>query len=917
MTCNLLFVMCCVASADSPIEPPILQVPKEAKFQFGGIVGERIDANIENWLLQAPIANPGMLEMFRVRDRKPVPNLVPWAGEFAGKYLISAIQALRMSDEPRLEKLVREVIEELLACQAEDGYLGPFPRDQRLLGNWDLWGHYHIMLALLMWHERTGDERALSACRRMADLVCKTYLNTDKRVFDAGSHEMNMAILHSLGWLYRVTKEPRYLAMVKEIQTDWERAGDYYRAGLAQQPFFRTPRPRWESLHDVEGLFELYQITGNATYEDALHSHWSSIADWDLRNTGGFSSGEQATGNPFEDTAIETCCTIAWSALSIDELRARSDCRTADLLDLALFNAILGAQHPSGRWWTYSTPMNGVKEASAHSIVFQSRAGTPELNCCSVNGPRGLGMLSEWAVLRDNSGIWINYLGPMNATFRLADGTLVGMSIDSGYPLSGSVKIRFELSEPREFLVCVRIPRWAENPVLRVGNESVQTHAGSHSPIAHTWKNGDVIHLHFEPMLWTQTGDLNQDGRVSIYRGPILLAWDQEHNDFDEENMPVVDVERLKESKVTIPDSKGEIISKPWVVVDVPVADGNLRLCDFASAGMNGTRYRSWLPAKNAPPPAPAVMPLKRAIPPGPIAFRWRAPSAKSVGKRTFELTIIHGHDWKNSIVHVPSLKGSRYVLPKEDAAKLKPGVSYQWRLAAREGDQVTLGEAQSLQIDDSLPRTKPADNMEYGERDDGILVEAPLRGNPDPVYGKLDLSIGIRSCEGPNGAANTAIELSGERPIVRYMIRQWPEESYSIATWVKLPAVPNRLAQIASGWSRGSDDPLRICIEGNRLFARIEAGAGYSTQGVEIPLGEWFHVAAVKEGSQLRLYLNGKEVSATAVATIVRSPSTEVAIGGNPHFDGDESLPGRYAAFRFYARALATTEIGGLAKRK
>ena len=71
----------------------------------------------------------------------------------------------------------------------------------------------------------------------------------------------------------------------------------------------------------------------------------------------------------------------------------RRPANVADELELSLFNAILGAQHPYGRWCTYNTPMDGAREASAHTIVFQSRAGTPELNCCSVNGPRGLGLL--------------------------------------------------------------------------------------------------------------------------------------------------------------------------------------------------------------------------------------------------------------------------------------------------------------------------------------------------------------------------------------------------------------------------------------------------------------------------------------------------------------------------------------------
>lgn len=71
--------------------------PPGARFKFGGLVGQRVEANVENWLLRAPQSNPGMLEMFRLRDRQPAPQIVPWAGEFVGKCLISAIQALRMT----------------------------------------------------------------------------------------------------------------------------------------------------------------------------------------------------------------------------------------------------------------------------------------------------------------------------------------------------------------------------------------------------------------------------------------------------------------------------------------------------------------------------------------------------------------------------------------------------------------------------------------------------------------------------------------------------------------------------------------------------------------------------------------------------------------------------------------------------
>ena len=105
-------------------------------FTFGGFMGDRVEANLHNWLLTAPDANPGMIEMFRLRDREPVPSLVPWAGEFVGKYLISAIQARRMTQSKPLEELVQRVIADLISTQAEDGYLGPLRKDGRLLGPW-------------------------------------------------------------------------------------------------------------------------------------------------------------------------------------------------------------------------------------------------------------------------------------------------------------------------------------------------------------------------------------------------------------------------------------------------------------------------------------------------------------------------------------------------------------------------------------------------------------------------------------------------------------------------------------------------------------------------------------------------------------------------------------------------------------
>jgi len=141
-SCLLLTLVLQILPADAQISKEknsmVCEIPAGASFRFDGVIGERIEANVNEWLLSAPVANPGMLEMFRVRDREPVPQVMPWAGEFAGKYLISAVQALRMTEDTKLRPFIAAFVAELISTQDEDGYLGPFRRNERLLGQWDL-----------------------------------------------------------------------------------------------------------------------------------------------------------------------------------------------------------------------------------------------------------------------------------------------------------------------------------------------------------------------------------------------------------------------------------------------------------------------------------------------------------------------------------------------------------------------------------------------------------------------------------------------------------------------------------------------------------------------------------------------------------------------------------------------------------
>src|SRR5438270_13639642 len=248
--------------------------PGGTHFNFYGRMGDRIRANQENWFKAAPTRSPRMVGILQERKTGPTPPpwLLQWAGEYAGKYLIGAIQALRLSGDPDLRAVIAQVVRDLINAQGDDGYLGPFGPNERLKNRdkWDLWGHYHCMLGLLLWYLEQNDSQALTSCRRAADLLCATFLGTGTRIADAGNPAQNDAVAHVLVLLYNATGEGRYLQLARDIEADWARVdpdrnrhedgGNYVNGFQRNEPFYLARQTRWENLHDIQTLPELHAL---------------------------------------------------------------------------------------------------------------------------------------------------------------------------------------------------------------------------------------------------------------------------------------------------------------------------------------------------------------------------------------------------------------------------------------------------------------------------------------------------------------------------------------------------------------------------------------------------------------------------------------------------------------------------------
>jgi len=153
--------------------------------------------------------------------------------------------------------------------------------------------------------------------------------------------------------------------------------------------------------------------------------------------------------------------------------------------------------------------------------------------------------------------------------------------------------------------------------------------------------------------------------------------------------------------------------------------------------------------------------------------------------------------------------------------------------------------------------------------------------------------------------------KVNGRDQMLAYSLPTWPEDDFTVAIRVRLDEMPkDRIGQIFCAWAASMDDPLRLVVEKGQVFARVEAGATFGTPGSPIETGRWHHIAAVKRAGKLTLFLDGRSVGDCSVPQSASTTAGDCALGGNPHFGGNEFLAATFADFGFWSRALSPAEL-------
>ncbi|HUR11107.1 MAG TPA: beta-L-arabinofuranosidase domain-containing protein [Flavitalea sp.] len=574
-------------------------------------IGKKLDLSYRNRILAQEV--DALVEPFRNRTETHL-----WQSEFWGKWFTSAVLAYKYRPNPELRNILEIATKKLIATQTPDGYIGNYKKESSL-AQWDIWGMKYCLLGLLDYYDLTNDKASLDVAVRLANYLIKEINDKGGIIVTKGNYRGMAAssVLEPIVRLYARTKNEKYLSFAEEIVRQWE-AGDgpalISKSSLDVSKRFPKPKSwysweqgqkAYEMMSCYEGLLELYRVTGNNRYKDAVEKTWQNIRDTEINIAGSGASeemwfeGKKRQAQPVTHFQ-ETCVTVTWIKLNQQLFRLSGDSKYADEIERSYYNALLGAMSPDASDWAKYTPLNGQR------LPGSGQCGM-DLNCCVASGPRGQFTLPLTAVMTMQQGVSVNFFVDGTYGLKSPKGRKITLIQKTDYPVSGNIIIELQLEKGEEMLVRVRIPSWSvRNKVTINGKEASGIIPGTYLKIKKLWSSNDRIEVEFDMRgRIAKLGD-DEGKYIAISRGPVVFARESGVGGppLNTVNKPVIDnegflqmkkVERNKideyqmvYSALFIPEAYTEAAAKP-----IPI-----ELVDYASAG-NGkekTTFQVWMP---------------------------------------------------------------------------------------------------------------------------------------------------------------------------------------------------------------------------------------------------------------------------------------------------------------------------------
>lgn len=457
------------------------------------------------------------------------------------KWVEAAAYAVAVDPACGLKERLDQTVDAIVAAQEADGYLvTPFrlgrqaERWQGLAGNHEMYCMGHMIEAGVALAEASGDRRLLDAGERAAGCIADAFGPSRRRGY-CGHQEIELALAR-LSW---ATGDGHWRDlgqwMVRErgrrpSPFEDESGSQVYRGLLAPDgpydgAYCQDDRPLEDQESAVgHAVRAMYYYCGamdcgsTAEQATALATIWSNLVTKRMYVTGGIGSAGRNEGFtrdydlPNREAYAETCAAVGLVMWAWRMATATGQAEYADVMELALYNAVLSGVSFDTTTYFYDNPLESRGD--------RERRPWFDCACCPPNVARLVLSVSRYAFSTLEDGLMVHL--PLAGIIASPIGEI---EIESDWPWSGD--FRLTVRTEGTGTVAVRCPGWASGAVLR-GPDGEQPLGGDgYWRISRHWRPGDQIDVSIPIRSeWLSASPQVADcvGRVALRRGPLVYA---------------------------------------------------------------------------------------------------------------------------------------------------------------------------------------------------------------------------------------------------------------------------------------------------------------------------------------------------------------------------------------------------------
>lgn len=450
-----------------------------------------------------------------------------------GPYWIDGLVPLAyILDDKELIAKATPWIEWALNSQQPDGYFGPSKdygpeRGVQRNNSRDWWPKMVMLKILKQYYSATGDKRVITLMTNYFKYQLKELPVNPLDHWTFWARYRGADNLQVVYWLYNITGDKFLLDLGDLIH---KQTFDYTDAFLNTDLLSRQGSIHCVNLaQGVKAPVIYYQHHPEQKYLDAVKKGLADIRKFNGMAHGLYGGDEALHGNnPTQGSELCSAVEMMFSLESMIEITG--DVSMADQLEKIAFNALptqitddfMGRQYfqQANQVMITRHMRNFGDNHGGTDVCFGLLTGYP---CCTSNMHQGWPKFVQnlWYTTPDQ-GIAALLYSPSEVKTRVANGVMVSVKEETGYPFEETVKFTITPDKAATFPVHLRIPGWCKKAVITVNGKVVQEPEGNRiAKVTREWKAGDVLELTLPMRIVNNTWAENS---ISVERGPVTYA---------------------------------------------------------------------------------------------------------------------------------------------------------------------------------------------------------------------------------------------------------------------------------------------------------------------------------------------------------------------------------------------------------